>query len=133
MTWRSASTTGIDGEELRMSDRIMREEVPEEILSRERVYAPVHPGEVLLSEWLEPLGMNVSQLARELGVDRQRLGAVVRGKRSITADTALRLARWSGMRPAFWLGLQAEYDLQTAEWEGGERIRREVSPRQLKA
>lgn len=107
---------------------ISRDELTKEILAEERVYAPIHPGRVLELEWLEPLGMSVNQLAKAIGVPRQRLNEVVRGRRAISADTALRLARWSGMRANFWLGLQARYDLEMAEWKEGERIEREVRP-----
>jgi addiction module HigA family antidote len=77
---------------------IDRDKLTEEILAEDRVRPPIHPGRVLELEWLEPLGMSVNQLAKAIGVPRQRLNEVVRGKRSISADTALRLARWSGVR-----------------------------------
>jgi antitoxin HigA-1 len=99
-----------------------------ETSAEERVYPPVHPGEVLRQEWLEPLGMNPNRLAKALGVDRQNVYEIVNGGRAITAETALRLARWSGMRASFWLGLQADYDLQMAEWERGEQIAEQVEP-----
>jgi addiction module HigA family antidote len=101
----------------------------EEILAEERVHEPIHPGEMLREEWLVPLDMSVSQLARELGVSRQRLNEIVRGQRKVSADTALRLARWSGMRPDFWLGLQYHHDLEMVEWKNGEQIAKEVQPR----
>ena len=107
---------------------IDRDKLTEEIRAEERVRPPIHPGRVLELEWLEPLGMSVSQLAKAIGVPRQRLNEVVRGKRAISADTALRLARWSGMQASFWLGLQARYDLEMSEWKDGERIEREVKP-----
>ncbi len=100
----------------------------EEIAWEERVDPPVHPGEVLKQEWLEPSGMNPNQLAKALGVGRQNVYDVVGGKRAVSADMALRLARWSGMRPAFWLGLQADYYLRLAEWEHGKEIDQEVTP-----
>lgn len=102
----------------------------EEIQREERVYSPVHPGEVLREELLAPLGMNANQLAGALGVDRQKVYDIVNGKRGVSAEMALRLARWSGMRPRFWLGLQEHYDLEMAEWKEGERIQREVQPLQ---
>jgi addiction module HigA family antidote len=101
----------------------------EEILAEERVYEPIHPGEMLREEWLVPLDMSVSQLASEIGVPRQRLNEIVRGRRSVSADTALRLGRWSGMRPDYWLSLQILYDLEMAEWKDGDRIAKEVQPR----
>lgn len=100
----------------------------EEIEREERVYPPVHPGEVLREEWLVPLGMNANQLAGALGVDRQKVYDILNGKRGVSAEMALRLARWSGMRPRFWLGLQSRYDQLVAEDELGERIEREVRP-----
>jgi antitoxin HigA-1 len=106
---------------------IDRERLTEEILAEERVHPPVHPGRVLELEWLEPLGISVNQLARAIGVPRQRLNEVVCGRRAINADTALRLGRWSEIRASFWFGLQARYDLETAEWREGERIEREVT------
>lgn len=100
----------------------------EEIVNEERVSSPVHPGEVLVQEWLEPLGLNANQLAKALAVDRQNVYEIVAGNRAVSADMALRLARWSGMRPAFWLGLQADYDLAMAEWKRGEEIEGQVQP-----
>ncbi|QIN85260.1 HigA family addiction module antidote protein [Rubrobacter tropicus] len=96
--------------------------------AEERVYPPVHPGEVLRQEWLEPLEMNPNRLAKALGVDRQNVYEIVHGRRAVSADMALRLGRWSGMRPGFWLGLQADYDLQMAEWERGDEIAEQVEP-----
>jgi antitoxin HigA-1 len=107
---------------------IDRDKLTEEILAEQRVHPLLHPGRVLELEWLEPLGISVNRLAGALGVPRQRLNEVVRGRRAISADTALRLARWSGMTANFWLGLQARYDLEMAEWKEGERIDREVTP-----
>ena len=100
----------------------------EEIEREERVYSPVHPGEVLRQEWLEALGLNPGGLARALGVDRQAVYEIVGGRRGISADMALRLARWSGMRPAFWIGLQTDHDLRIAQSENGRRIAEQVEP-----
>lgn len=100
----------------------------EEIEREDRVHPPVHPGEVLREEWLVPLGMNANQLAGALGVNRQSIYDIVNGKRGVSAETALRLARWSGMRPGFWLGLQEHHDLEIAKMESSERIEREVRP-----
>jgi len=89
---------------------------------------PIHPGEILLEEFLKPLGISQNALARALRVPPDRINAIVHGKRSITADTALRLARAFGTSPQFWLNLQARYDLETA-WERLEaQIEREVLP-----
>ena len=87
---------------------------------------PVHPGEVLLEEFLKPLGMSQSRLALDIGVHPRRINEIVLGKRSITADTALRLARYFGNSPQFWLGLQMDYDLDVAEDLLGNRLEKEV-------
>jgi len=100
----------------------------EEIEREERVYPPVHPGEVLREEWLLPLDINANQLAGALGVDRQKVYDIVNVKRGVSAEMALRLARWSGMRARFWLGLQEQYDLALVQMEDGERIEQEVLP-----
>ena len=90
---------------------------------------PPHPGDTIREEYLVPLGMNVSALAKELGVGTARLGEIVRGRRGITADTALRLARYFGTTPELWLNLQAFYDLRMAQRESGRTIERRVKPR----
>ena len=97
-----------------------------EIEREERISPPVHPGEMLREEWLAPLDMNANQLANALGADRQKVYDIVNEKRGVSAEMALRLARWSGMRPRFWLGLQETYDLETTRIELGDRIKREV-------
>jgi len=87
---------------------------------------PVHPGEVLLEEFLKPMGLSQSRLALDVGVHPRRINEIVLGKRSVTADTALRLARYFGMSPQFWMGLQSDYDLDVALDTLGERLEREV-------
>jgi len=87
---------------------------------------PVHPGEVLYEEFLKPMGLSQNRVALEIGVPPRRINEIVLGKRSITADTALRLGRYFGMSPRFWLGLQRDYDLDVAEEALGERLEREV-------
>ena len=94
----------------------------------ERVYPPMHPGRVLELEFLEPLEMTPYKLAKGIGVDAPRVYDIVRGKRAITADTALRLARFFGTSPEFWLNLQGHYDLEVEEDRIGESIEREVQP-----
>ena len=74
---------------------------------------PIHPGAILEEEFLEPLGLSAYALAKAIGVPRNRITGIVRGERAITADTALRLARYFGMSAEFWLGLQMDYDLET--------------------
>ncbi len=91
--------------------------------------APVHPGEVLRHEFLEPLGLSAHALALALRVPANRISAILASHRAITAETALRLARHFGTTPAFWLNLQKAYELEQAEREAGARIRAEVAPR----
>lgn len=88
-----------------------------------------HPGEVLSEEFLDPLGMSANALALALRVPATRIGAIVKGERSVTADTALRLARFFGTSPEFWMNLQAMYDLTKARRESGGKIQRDVRPR----
>src|SRR5438876_3694933 len=88
-----------------------------------------HPGEVLSEEFLNPLGMSVNALAIALRVPATRIGAIVKGERSVTADTALRLARFLDTSPEFWMNLQALHDLTKAQIENGKAIARDVQPR----
>ena len=87
---------------------------------------PVHPGEVLLEEFLKPLGISQNKLGNDLGVSPRRINEIVHGKRSITADTALRLARYFGNSASFWMGLQMDHDLDVAEDILSSRIKKEV-------
>ena len=87
---------------------------------------PVHPGEVLMAEFLKPLGLSQNKLALSIGVPPRRINEIVLGKRRITADTSLRLARFFGSSPEFWLALQSQYDLDLAADELGDRLDREV-------
>ena len=87
---------------------------------------PVHPGEVLFEEFLKPMGLSQNKLALNIGVPPRRINEIVFGKRKITADTALRLARFFGTSSEFWLGLQAQYDLDVAADELGDRLEKEV-------
>ena len=87
---------------------------------------PLHPGEVLLEEFLTPLGISQNKLGRDLGVSPRRINEIIHGKRGITADTALRLSRYFRNSPQFWLGLQMDYDLDLAEDHAATRINREV-------
>ncbi len=87
---------------------------------------PVHPGEVLLEEFLKPLGLSQNRLALDIGVPPRRINEIVLEKRRVTADTALRLARYFGTSPQLWLGLQADYDLDIASVSLGDRLEREV-------
>ena len=87
---------------------------------------PLHPGEVLFEEFLKPLNISQNQLGRDLGVSARRINEIIHGKRSITADTALRLARHFGNSPQFWLGLQMDYDLDIETDRLSHRIEKEV-------
>lgn len=89
---------------------------------------PIHPGEVLLEEFLKPMGISQNKLALNIGVPPRRINEIVLEKRSVTADTALRLGRFFGMSAEFWLGLQSQYDLDVAEDELGLRLEKEVRP-----
>ena len=91
--------------------------------------APVHPGEILLGDFMEPLGLTQYALAKDLGVPALRISQIVRGQRAITADTALRLARYFGTRPEWWLDLQTHHDLEVARDQLEVRIVRTVQPR----
>lgn len=88
--------------------------------------APVHPGEVLLEEFLIPLGLSQYRLAKGISVPPRRINEIVHGKRAITADTALRLSRFFGTSEPFWLNLQAHYDLEVAKDRLGERLEEDV-------
>ena len=90
--------------------------------------APIHPGEILQKEFLEPMGLSQNKLAIALRVPARRVNEIVLGKRRITADTALRLARYFGMSAQFWLGLQMDYDLDVAEDALESRIEKEIIP-----
>ena len=90
---------------------------------------PVHPGEVLREDFMAPTGTSINKLALDLHVAPNRILEIVKGKRAITADTALRLAQYLGTTPDFWLGLQMQYDLERAQDELAEKIQREVRRR----
>ena len=90
---------------------------------------PVHPGEILRDEFLTPLELSVYRLAREIRVSRPRLNDIVLGRRAVTTDTALRLGRYFGTTPEFWINLQTRYDLDVAERTVRRKIEREVAPR----
>src|SRR5207302_4592739 len=95
-------------------------------MAADTVMAPVHPGEILLEEFLKPLGVSQYKLAKELGVPARRINEIVHGQRRISADTALRLARFFGTSERFWINLQARYDLEVVKDRLGSRLEREV-------
>ena len=90
---------------------------------------PVHPGVILRDEFLKPMELSVYRLARDIKVSRPRLNEIVLGRRAVTTDTALRLARYFGTTPEFWINLQARYDLDVAQRTVRPKIDREVAPR----
>lgn len=94
-----------------------------------KLLPPIHPGEVLLEDFMQPLGLSQYRLAAELGVAPLRISQIVRGQRAITADTALRLARYFGTTPGIWVRLQARYDLEVAQQRSGKQIERQVRVR----
>ncbi|MBW7899596.1 putative HTH-type transcriptional regulator YbaQ [Candidatus Brocadiaceae bacterium B188] len=94
--------------------------------------APVHPGEILLEEFLEPMGISQYKLAKDISVPPRRINEIVQGKRSITADTALRLSRYFGLSERFWLNLQSRYDLEIEKDRLDARLVKEVRVLTLK-
>lgn len=106
------------------SEKMMNETMGEAALG------PIHPGEILLEEFLRPLDLSQNRLGIDLGIPPQRVGDIVRGRRGITADTALRLARYFGTTPQFWLNLQSRYELDVARHNHlPEKIAQQVRPR----
>ncbi|WP_337288751.1 HigA family addiction module antitoxin [Candidatus Methylomirabilis sp.] len=91
-----------------------------------RDFPPIHPGEILLEEFLKPMNISQYRLARDISVDPRRINEIVHGKRSISADTALRLARYFGTSARLWLNLQSHYDLEVQEELIGDRMEEEV-------
>jgi len=98
------------------------------IKTHKRDLPPVHPGEILLEDFLKPLNLTRYRLAKSIGVPQRRIDEICAGKRAITADTALRLARFFSTDAQSWMNLQAEYDLECAEITLSERIKQEVKP-----
>ena len=93
---------------------------------RGKMLAPIHPGEILMEEFLKPLGVSQYKLAKDISVPARRINEIVHGKRSITADTALRLSRYFNLSERFWLNLQARYDLEVEKDKLNDRIKAEV-------
>ena len=94
-----------------------------------RRMAPLHPGKILRDEFLEPMGLTAYRLAKEIKVPLTRIAAILAGKRSISAETALRLSRYFGQSESFWLSLQLAHDLDVARARHGRAIKREIAPR----
>lgn len=97
-------------------------------MNEDRVYPPMHPGRVLELEFLEPLGLTPYKLAKEIGVPAPRVYDIVRGKRGVSADTALRMARFFGTSARFWMNLQTHYDLEVEEDRVGDSLKKEIQP-----
>ena len=93
-----------------------------------RKFAPVHPGEILLEDFLKPMSISQYRLAKSISVPPRRINEIVHGKRAITADTALRLGMFFRMEEQFWLNLQTHYDLEVAKIKAGDRLKAEVEP-----
>ncbi len=93
-----------------------------------RDFPPIHPGEILMAEFLEPMGISQYRLAKDIGVTPRRINEIVHGRRSITADTALRLGRFFNMEAQFWLNLQTHYDMEVALEALEDRLDTEVHP-----
>jgi len=91
-------------------------------------FPPIHPGEILLEEFLKPMDISQYRLAKDIGVPARRINEIVHGKRSITADTALRLARYFRVSERFWMNLQSRYDLEVEKDKLGRRLEKEVHP-----
>ena len=99
-------------------------------MAKSRRLPPVHPGEILKEDLMAPLGLSINGLARDLRVPVTRMSEIVNARRSITADTALRLARYFRTTPEFWMNLQAAYDLDVAARTSADKIKRDVHPRE---
>ncbi|MDP3028065.1 MAG: HigA family addiction module antitoxin [Deltaproteobacteria bacterium] len=97
-------------------------------MSTKNILDPINPGEILREDFLEPLGISINQLSRDLSVSPNRISEIVNGKRSITADTALRLQRYFGVEAQFWLNLQTEYDLRVMKRKNWADIERRIIP-----
>ena len=93
---------------------------------KQKLLEPIHPGEILLEEFMKPMGISINRLARDIVVPPGRISAIVNGKRAITADTAMRLGRYFGTSPEVWMGLQADYELRLARRTIGPEIEKRV-------
>jgi addiction module HigA family antidote len=96
--------------------------------AKTKLLTPIHPGEILLEEFMKPKGISINRLARDLIVPPSRISAIVNGKRAITADTALRLGKYFGVSPTIWTGLQADYDLRVAQRTIWLRVEKRIHP-----
>ncbi|MGD0282460.1 MAG: HigA family addiction module antitoxin [Dissulfurispiraceae bacterium] len=97
--------------------------------SKKKLLEPIHPGEILLEDFMKPMGISINNLARNIAVPPGRVSAIVNGKRAITADTALRLSRYFGTSPDVWMGMQADYELRIAQRTIGPEVEKRVQRR----
>jgi len=97
--------------------------------SKQRLLEPIHPGEILLEDFMNPMGISINRLARDIAVPPGRISTIVNGKRAITADTAIRLGRYFGTSPEVWMGLQADYELRVAQRTIGPEVEKRVHRR----
>ncbi len=93
---------------------------------KRKFYKPIHPGEILLEDFMKPMDVSINRLARDIAVPPGRISAIVNGKRAISADTALRLGKYFNVSPEVWMGLQADYDLRMAQRAIGAEVDRRV-------
>ena len=96
--------------------------------TKKRDFPPIHPGEILVTEFLEPMGITQYRLAKDIGVTPRRINEIVHGRRAISADTALRLSHFFGMEAQFWLNLQSRYDMEVAREQLHDKIIKQVRP-----
>jgi len=96
--------------------------------TKKRDFPPIHPGEILVTEFLEPMGISQYRLAKDIGVTPRRINEIVHGRRAISADTALRLSLFFGMEAQFWLNLQSRYDIEVAKEKLHDKIVKQVRP-----
>jgi antitoxin HigA-1 len=96
--------------------------------TKKRDFSPIHPGEILVTEFLDPMGISQYRLAKDIGVTPRRINEIVHGRRAISADTALRLSHFFGMEAQFWLNLQSRYDMEVAREQLHDKIIKQVRP-----
>ncbi len=96
--------------------------------TKKRDFPPIHPGEILVAEFLEPMGISQYRLAKDISVTPRRINEIVHGRRAISADTALRLSHFFGMEAQFWLNLQSRYDMEVAKEKFHDKIIKQVRP-----
>ncbi|TAL23027.1 MAG: addiction module antidote protein, HigA family [Nitrospirae bacterium] len=99
------------------------------MISKQKLLEPIHPGEILLEEFMKPMGISINMLARDIAVPPGRISAIVNGKRAITADTAIRLGKYFGTSPDVWVGLQADYELRIAQRAIGHEVDKRIHRR----